>query len=87
MADVLNKNAALTGVLVEQVATTDWSIGAEPVSRAAHVDAIVSAGTNTPDQKARFIAEVDELLRRVIGPELPLVTYIVIHDVPKGSAA
>jgi 4-oxalocrotonate tautomerase len=85
MAEVLGKNAALTAVLVEQVASTGWSIGAQPVSRAAQVDAIVSAGTNTPEQKARFIADANRLLVDVLGPDLPLVTYVVIHDVPKDS--
>jgi 4-oxalocrotonate tautomerase len=85
MAEILRKEAPLTAVLVEPVAASGWSIGAEAVSRAAHVDATVSAGTNTPEEKARFIAGVNDLLRDVIGPGLPVVTYVVIHDVPKDS--
>jgi 4-oxalocrotonate tautomerase len=85
MAEVLNKQGSLTAVLVEEVPLLGWTIGAEPVVRAAHVDATVSDGTNTPQQKARFIAEANNLLRKVLGPELPVASYIVIHDVPKNS--
>ena len=85
MADVLHKVGPLVGVLVEQVPLTGWSVGAKPVTRAAQIDAIVSAGTNTPEQKTQFIAEANQLLKSVLGPDLSEVTYIVIHDVPKDS--
>lgn len=85
MASVLNKKAPLTAVLVEQVSVAGWSVGAEPVPRAAQVDAIISAGTNTPEQKARFIAGMNSLLRKVFGSDLPNVTYVVIHEVPQDN--
>ncbi|MBI0325519.1 tautomerase family protein [Burkholderia plantarii] len=85
MAEVLDKVGPLVGVLVEQVPLAAWSVGGEPVRCAAQVDAIVSAGTNTPEQKARFIAETAQLLRSVLGPELSEVCYVVVHEVPKDS--
>jgi 4-oxalocrotonate tautomerase len=85
MAKVLNKNAELTAVLVEQTTLSGWTIGNEVPPRAAHVDAIVSADTNTPEQKSQFIADVNALLQRVLGSDLPLVTYVVIHGVPQDS--
>jgi 4-oxalocrotonate tautomerase len=85
MADILHKKAPLTAVLVEQVDIAGWSVGAEPVARAAQIDAIISAGTNTPAEKAHFIAEANRLLHDVLGAELPDVTYVVIHDVPQDS--
>jgi len=85
MAEVLDKAGPLVGVLVEQVPVSGWSIGGEPVPRAAQVDAIVSAGTNTPGQKARFVARANELLVSVLGPDLPKVTYVVVHELPKDS--
>ena len=85
MADVLDKVGPLVGVLVEQVPAAGWSVGAGPVRQAAHVDAIVSAGTNTPEQKARFIAETHQLLRTVLGADLSEVSYVVVHEVPKDS--
>ncbi|HEV7815480.1 MAG TPA: tautomerase family protein [Janthinobacterium sp.] len=85
MADILNKQAELTAVLLEQVASTAWAIGGQMVARAAHVDATVSEGSNTPEQKVRFIAAANDLLRQVLGSDLSAVTYVVIHDVPKDS--
>jgi 4-oxalocrotonate tautomerase len=85
MGEVLHKKAPDTAVLVEQVNVAGWTIGAESVLRAEQVDAIVSAGTNTPEQKERFIAEANSLLREVLGSDLPNVTYVVIHEVPKDS--
>jgi 4-oxalocrotonate tautomerase len=85
MAEVLNKKAPLTAVLVEQVPISGWTVGGAGVPRAAHVDATVSEGTNTSEQKARFIAQTNALLRKVLGSDLPLVTYVVIHDVSQDS--
>ena len=85
MVDVLNKVGPLVGVMVEQVPLVGWSVGAEPIAQAAQVDAIVSAGTNTPEQKSRFISKANQLLKTVLGPTLSEVTYVVIHDVPKDS--
>jgi 4-oxalocrotonate tautomerase len=85
MAEVLHKNAALTAVLVEQVPLAGWSVGAKPIAQAAQIDAIISAGTNTPDQKARFIAQAYALLRDVLGPDLSEISYVVLHDLPKDS--
>ena len=85
MADVLGKTGPLVGVLVESVPAAGWSLGGEPVARAAQVDAIISAGSNTPDEKARFIAETFRLLRSALGPDLSEVSYVVLHEVPKDS--
>ena len=85
MAEVLRKKGPLTAVLVEQVAATGWSIGGEPVTRAAQVDAYVSAGTNTAEEKSRYIAAVYALLRKVLGPEVPEVSYVLVHDIPMNS--
>jgi 4-oxalocrotonate tautomerase len=85
MAEVLNKQAELTAVLVEQVVHGGWAIGGKVAGYAAHVDATVSEGTNTPEQKARFIAAVNALLRKVLGSGLSAIAYVVVHDVPKDS--
>jgi 4-oxalocrotonate tautomerase len=85
MAEVLNKQAELTAVLVEQVERGGWAIGGKVATYAAHVDATVSEGTNTPEQKARFIAAVNDLLREVLGAGLSAIAYVVVHDVPKDS--
>ncbi|MFH6782758.1 MULTISPECIES: tautomerase family protein [Methylobacterium] len=85
MADILHKVGPLVGVLIEEVPRAGWSLGAAPVASAAQVDAIISAGTNTPEEKSRFIAETYQLLKTVLGAGLAEVSYVVIHEVPKDS--
>jgi 4-oxalocrotonate tautomerase len=85
MGDILHKVGPLVGVLVEEVPLAGWSVGAEPVACAAQVDAIISAETNTAEEKGRFIAETSRLLKEVLGSDLAEVSYVVIHEVPKDS--
>ncbi len=83
MADTLRKKAELTAVLVEPVAVgASWSVGAQPVAVAAHVDATVTEGTNTEGERAAFVGQAHELLRHVLGDGLPLATYVVVTEVP-----
>jgi 4-oxalocrotonate tautomerase len=85
MADTLGKQAGLTSVLVEQPAITGWAIGGMPAKVAAHVDATITAGTNSAEEKAQFIAQTMTLLRAVVGSELDPATYVVVNDVPANA--
>ena len=82
MAGVLRKKAELTSVLVKEAPVADWSIGGKPIAVAAHLDAKITAGTNTTAEKARFIADANALLKTVVGAALPVATYVVIDEVP-----
>lgn len=82
MAQVLRKKPALTSVLVEQLAASGWSVGGEPLKGAAHLDARVTAETNTAAEKSRFICDADALLKAIVGPDLPIATYAVIDELP-----
>jgi 4-oxalocrotonate tautomerase len=81
MVGVLNKKGPVVSVLVEQAVLKGWSVGGTPVKAAAHVEAEVTAGTNTREEKARFIAEANRLLHEVVGNDLPLATYVVIDEI------
>lgn len=83
MADILGKQAHLTSVLVEG-ASGLWSIGADAVHAAAHIEALVTAGTNDAPEKAAFLEHANALLRRELGT-LPEATYVVVRDVPAGD--
>ena len=85
MASVLGKRADLTSVLVEQPATADWAIGGTPMKIAVHLEATITAGTNSPEQKARFIDKTMRLLTSVLGSELNPATYIVVNEVPANA--
>lgn len=85
MNSVLGKNRSLTSVLVEHAPPAGWSIGNEPVSVAAHVHAMITAGANSASEKARFIEDEMALLKEVLGPELRDETYVVLHEVAAES--
>ena len=81
MIEVMHKKRDTTAVLVEQVDAAKWTVGAVPVRAAAHLDVKVTAGTNTPEEKRRFVSEVMALFRSVIGPALNPVCYVLVHEV------
>jgi 4-oxalocrotonate tautomerase len=83
MAEVLGKKPELTSVLVESPAGA-WTIGGALVPQAAHVEALVTAGTNSGEQKAEFLAAARTLLRAELGV-LPTATYVVVRDIPAGD--
>jgi 4-oxalocrotonate tautomerase len=85
MESVLGKVAELTSVLVEQPEAARWTIGGIATPVAVHVDATVTAGTNTPEQKAFFIEQLMALLKSVFGPGLNPATYVVVTEVPANS--
>jgi len=80
MTTVMRKPIEGTSVLVEHISQGGWSIAGTPVPIAAHVEATIGKGTNTPDEKARFIAEMMQLLTGVLGPKLREETYIALHE-------
>jgi 4-oxalocrotonate tautomerase len=85
MSSVLGKKANLTSVLVEQPAVAGWAIGGFTARVAVHVDATITAGTNSPEEKARFIEQTMKLLKHVFGGELNPATYVVLAEVPAQS--
>jgi 4-oxalocrotonate tautomerase len=81
MVSAMRKPIEGTAVLVEQVTHGGWSIAGPSVGVAAHVEATIGQGTNTPNEKARFMAEMWTLLRSTLGLELREETYVVFHEV------
>lgn len=80
METTMHKERRLTSVLIEKVAG-DWTIGGAAVQPAAHVEAIVTDGTNSEAEKSAFIAAIFEELRSVFGNELHDATYVVVRDI------
>ena len=82
MAEILHKNPELPAVLVQQAPAACWTVGGNQVKAAAHLDVKVTEGTNTAEEKERFIAAAMELFRSVLGDALDPVAYVVVHEVP-----
>ena len=84
LRDVMNKNADLTSIRIDEFPAGNWAIGAETVPAAAQVDIKITAGTNKEPEKAEMIRRVMEMLRRILG-ELPEASYIIIHELDAQS--
>lgn len=85
METILTKKAELTAVSIETVPAGGWAIGGATVPIAAHLEATITAGTNTAEEKAHFIAAAMALVETVLETPLPLATYVVIREVPAES--
>jgi 4-oxalocrotonate tautomerase len=81
MASVMRKEVAGIAVLVEHIERCGWSIAGLPTDVGAHVEATIGKGTNTADEKARFMSGMWRLLRSELGAELREPTYIVVHEI------
>lgn len=79
IATDLGKRHDLTSLLIETPGKSLWTLGAVPLADAAHLQVCVTEGTNTPDEKLRFIANAMRLLRDEM-PDLPIATYVVIDE-------
>jgi 4-oxalocrotonate tautomerase len=80
MTTVMRKPLMGTAVLVEHINYGSWTIAREPVLVAAHVEATIGLDTNTAEEKSRFMTEMMQLLRSVLGRELREETYITFHE-------
>jgi 4-oxalocrotonate tautomerase len=85
MEGVLGKKAPLTSVLVEQPPIAGWFIDGQPAQIAVQVDANITVGTNSAEEKADFIEKTMKLLRAVFGSALSPVTYVIINELPAQS--
>jgi 4-oxalocrotonate tautomerase len=81
MAEVLGKKPSLTSVLVEAPPVAAWTIGATSQAKAAHLEALVTQGTNSEEEKRTFLRRAMDLLSDELGT-LPEATYVVVRDIP-----
>ncbi|MEO8305316.1 MAG: tautomerase family protein [Betaproteobacteria bacterium] len=82
--DVLKKKRELIAVAIEFVVPERWFIGATSLHEQAissfYLDIKVTEGTNTKDEKSRYVAEVFAALEAIIGALAP-ASYIVVQEV------
>jgi 4-oxalocrotonate tautomerase len=82
-AEHLGKRAEVTAVMIEELPATRWHVGAQPSQRAtAWLEISITAGTNTPAQKAAFIEAAFDLLQRRLGRGQPLepASYVIVRE-------
>lgn len=83
MSEILNKRPEVTVVTVESSAAGNWSIGGSRLAKdqaLAQMEAFITAGTNTAQEKAGFISAAHQMLCAVLNVAMsPL--YVVIIEV------
>ncbi|MFT3957249.1 MAG: tautomerase family protein [Piscinibacter sp.] len=87
-AETLGKRAEVTAVIIDDVAPQRWRIGGHVLSKPSAWLAIdITAGTNSAEQKAEFIAAAHEELRRQLAANTTLepASYVIVHELPAGD--
>lgn len=81
---LLGKRREVTAVTIDWLPAEQWFIGGEPLAasgrRSFFLRIEITAGTNTKDQKAAFVAAVFVAMERLLGPLAP-ASYVVIQEV------
>lgn len=84
-AALLGKRPEVTALMIEPVPAPQWYIGAraEP-GPTAWLEISITAGTNTPAQKAAYIEAAHAALQRHLGGEQPLApaSYVIVRELP-----
>lgn len=78
---LLGKRAEATAVYIEETPVPNWTVGMRRMPVAGYLEILISEGTNTPEEKERFITAAYALLEETLGAELNPVTYVVIRDI------
>lgn len=82
---LLRKERAVTAATVQCVPPGHWMIGGTPTTDRGQttffLEINVTAGTNTPEEKAAFIAAAFRDAERVLGRLAP-ASYVIVREVP-----
>lgn len=78
-ANILNKKRDVTSILVEFLPTRSWFIGSKNMTT-FYLDIKITKGTNTKDQKSKYIKAMYEDLKNLIG-EINPASYVLLDEV------
>jgi 4-oxalocrotonate tautomerase len=87
-AEILDKRSEVTAIAIDDLPAARWSIGGEPPARpTAMLEISITTGTNTAEQKERFIAAAFAALERALaaGGPLEAASYVVVRELPAGD--
>ena len=82
---LLGKRPEVTAVLIEDLPAAQWHVGGAPVRRpTALLEISITAGTNTPAEKAGFVRAAYEELGRQLAQGGPLeeASYVIVRELP-----
>jgi 4-oxalocrotonate tautomerase len=87
-AETLGKRAEVTAVVIHDVPAARWHVGGSDVSGpTAMLEINITQGTNTADEKARFVAAAFAELQRELGGAQPLepASYVIVRELPSSD--
>lgn len=82
-AELLGKKPELTAVAITETPRDNWYIGARPLpagQSSFYLDIKVTEGTNTKNEKARYVEAVFDAMTALLGDLAP-ASYVVINEV------
>ena len=84
-ADILHKRPEVTAVVIDDLPRARWCVGGRTVQgSAAMLEIGITAGTNTEEEKARFIAAAFDELQRQLAPDggFEVASYVTVRERP-----
>lgn len=87
-ASTLGKRAELTAVIIEELPAAQWHIGGSAsLQPGAWLEISITAGSNSADEKARFVAAAWQTLSDHLAPHGPLAaaSYVIVRELPAGD--
>ena len=83
--EILGKRREVTAAVVQCVAPGHWTIGGESLNLAGvgsfFLEVNVTEGTNTPAQKAAFVAAAFDAAEAILG-RLDAASYAIVREIP-----
>jgi 4-oxalocrotonate tautomerase len=80
--EVLGKERARTTVAIQYVAPAQWALGGVLPARGFYVEVKITSSTNSRDDKARYVREVNRALQTLLGGA---AGYVVVDEIPPDS--
>ncbi len=80
--EVLGKERGRTTVVVQFVPARQWSRGGELPAHGFLVEVKITTGTNSRQDKARYVREVNRSLQALLGD---VAGYVVVNEIPSDS--
>jgi 4-oxalocrotonate tautomerase len=83
--EILGKRREVTAAVVQCISPGHWMVGGESLNASGSgsffLEANVTAGTNTPTQKAAFVAAAFAAAEAVLG-RLDAASYVIVREIP-----
>lgn len=85
VVDILGKRREVTAAVVQCVAPGHWTVGGASLNAAGNgsffLEANVTEGSNTPEQKAAFVAAAFAAAEAILG-RLDAASYVIVREIP-----